>query len=62
MMRVRRMERENVTIEFGGGCEEVGIGAFVQTVFGYSTILQEAARTVSPNVAVNVSVRAVRPL
>lgn len=62
MLRVRRkMERERVTIEFGGPTEEVGIGAFTATLFGYATVVQEAARLINPRVAVDVNVRAVRP-
>lgn len=62
MLRVRRkMERERVTIEFGGDCEEVGIGAFAATVLGYATVAQEAARLLCPSAAVDVRVRAVRP-
>ena len=62
MLRVRRrMERERVTIEFGGPTEEVGAGAFAATVLGYAAVAQEAARLLSPSATVDVRVRAVRP-
>lgn len=62
MLRVRRkMERERVTIEFGGPTEEVGVGAFAATLFAYATVVQEAARIINPRVTVDVNVRAVRP-
>lgn len=62
MLKVRRrMERETVTIEFGGPTEEVSIGAFAATLFGYATVVQEAAKIVNPSATVEVNVRAVRP-
>ncbi len=62
MLRVRRkMERERVTIEFGGPSEEVGVGAFAATVLGYAAVAQEAARLLNPSATVDVNVRAVRP-
>ena len=62
MLRVRgRMERYTVTIEFGGPIEEVSVGAFAATLFGYATVAQEAAKLVNPSATVDVNVRAVRP-
>lgn len=62
MLKVRRkMERERVTIEFDGPSDEVGIGAFAATLFGYATVVQEAGRLISPSATVDLNVRAVRP-
>lgn len=62
IMRWRKlMERKSVTVKFDGDLEEVAVEDFVSVVLGYSHLLQESAREVSPDIRLDVKVSSTRP-
>lgn len=54
------MERKSVTVKFDGDLEEVAVEDFVSVVLGYSRVLQEAAREVSPDIRLDVTITSTR--
>lgn len=60
-MRRFALERQTLTVEFGGDTESVDIDAFIHVMAGYSRTLREAGAIVAPGKVLNVSISAVRP-
>lgn len=60
-MRRFIVERQTLTVEFGGETESVDIDAFMNVMAGYSRTLRSAGTIVAPDKSVNISISAVKP-
>lgn len=60
-MRGFVVDRGSVVFKFEGDVEEISVETFTQAVMGYSSMLQIAAREISPETKVDVVISASRP-